>query len=594
METNSIETAEQILILFAHPALQRSRFNKAMIGEVKGLSGVTVHDLYQAYPDFDIDIDYEQKLVEEHDIIVLQHPLLWYSSPALVKEWLDMVLEHDWAYGQNGTALHDKKFLQAVTTGANESSYSKDGLNVYNIRETLAPFAMMAKLCGMEYLPPFVIHGTHSLGQDDIDLRAKEYKRFIVALRDGAIDFEKAKTYIRINSDMEAIIKPGYRLIMTGDFLSQAVIYLAAAVVSVPLSKRLGLGSVLGYLIAGIIVGPFGLGLVGEEREQVMHFAEFGVVMMLFLIGLELQPSLLWRMRGPILGLGGLQVVGTSMALGGVALWFGQPWQSAAAIGMTLALSSTAITLQTLNEKGLMQTDGGQSSFAVLLFQDIAVIPMLALFPALAIYTATTASSDGHASHTWIGALPAWAQALAVLAVISAIVVAGRFVVSYIFRFIAKSGLREIFTAAALLLIVGIALLMTGLGLSPALGTFLAGVVLANSEYRHELEADIEPFKGLLLGLFFIAIGASIDFGMVVSQPVMIGGLVATLIIGKFLLLLILGRIFTLSFDQCLLFAFALAQGGEFAFVLFSFAEQSGVLTSEITGGGGGGGGGGP
>ena len=370
---------------------------------------------------------------------------------------------------------------------------------------------------------------------------------------------------------------------MGGDFLSQAVIYLSAAVISVPLSKRLGLGSVLGYLIAGIIVGPFALGLVGEEREQVMHFAEFGVVMMLFLIGLELQPSLLWRMRGPIIGAGGGQVISTSILLGAIAYWFGQPWQAAAAIGMTLALSSTAITLQTLNEKGLMQTDGGQSSFAVLLFQDIAVIPMLALFPALAIHTATTSSSAAH-GHTWIEGLPAWGQALAVLAVVAMIILAGRFFVSYLFRFIAKSRLREIFTAAALLLIVGIALLMTGLGLSPALGTFLAGVVLANSEYRHELEADIEPFKGLLLGLFFIAIGASIDFGVVAREPGMIGGLVALLIIGKFLLLLILGRIFSMSFDQCLLFAFALAQGGEFAFVLFSFAEQSGVLTSEVTG----------
>ena len=220
---------------------------------------------------------------------------------------------------------------------------------------------------------------------------------------------------------------------MGGDFLSQAVIYLSAAVISVPLSKRLGLGSVLGYLIAGIIVGPFALGLVGEEREQVMHFAEFGVVMMLFLIGLELQPSLLWRMRGPIIGAGGGQVISTSILLGAIAYWFGQPWQAAAAIGMTLALSSTAITLQTLNEKGLMQTDGGQSSFAVLLFQDIAVIPMLALFPALAINTVDKHPSSAGHGHTWIEVLPAWAQALAVLAAISTIVVAGRFLVSHLF-----------------------------------------------------------------------------------------------------------------------------------------------------------------
>ncbi len=370
---------------------------------------------------------------------------------------------------------------------------------------------------------------------------------------------------------------------MTGDFLSHAVIYLAAAVISVPLSKRLGLGSVLGYLIAGILVGPFGLGLVGEEREQVMHFAEFGVVMMLFLIGLELQPSLLWRMRGPILGLGGVQVLVTSIVLGAIALHFGQPWQAAVAIGMTLALSSTAITLQTLKEKGLFQTDAGQNSFAVLLFQDMSLIPMLALLPALAIHAASDIAPSAH-NETWIEFLPAWAQALSVLAAMAVIVVAGRFLVSHFFRFIAKSRLREIFTAAALLLITGIAFLMTGLGLSPALGTFLAGVVLANSEYRHELEADIEPFKGLLLGLFFLAIGASIDFSILASKPMMIGGLVAMLISVKFILLLLLARIFALSFDQSLLFAFALAQGGEFAFVLFSFAEQSGVLTSDITG----------
>ena len=200
-------TTHRILILFAHPALQKSRFNKAMVEKIKGLPGVFLHDLYEAYPEFDIDIDFEQKLLEENDIIVLQYPLFWYSSPALIKEWLDMVLEHGWAYGSEGTALHGKKFMVAVTTGGPESVYAKEGMNRYTIKETLTPFVMTARLCGMDYLPPFVIHGTHALKQDDIEPLAEEYKRTIIALRDGTFDFEKADTYARINSDLDAVIK---------------------------------------------------------------------------------------------------------------------------------------------------------------------------------------------------------------------------------------------------------------------------------------------------------------------------------------------------------------------------------------------------
>jgi monovalent cation:proton antiporter-2 (CPA2) family protein len=369
-------------------------------------------------------------------------------------------------------------------------------------------------------------------------------------------------------------------------FFFQAVVYLGAAVVAVPLAKRLGLGSVLGYLIAGIGIGPFGLALVGTEGQDVMHFAEFGVVMMLFLIGLELQPALLWRMRGPILGLGGLQVTITTAALAGLGVAFGLPWQMALACGMTLALSSTAIVLQTLNEKGLLKTDGGQGSFAVLLFQDIAVIPMLAMLPLLA----TTAGQLGHGPATggghggnWVEGLPAWGKTLAVLGAVVAIVFVGRFLTRPVFRFIARTRLRETFTAAALLLVIGIALLMTRVGLSPALGTFLAGVVLANSEYRHELETDIEPFKGLLLGLFFIAVGASIDFHLIASKPSLVLGLVGVLIVVKFAVLFVLGRVFKMGLDQNLLFAFALAQGGEFAFVLFSFASQNSIIREDVT-----------
>ncbi|MBC8413648.1 MAG: cation:proton antiporter [Nitrospira sp.] len=371
---------------------------------------------------------------------------------------------------------------------------------------------------------------------------------------------------------------------MQGDgFFFQAFVYLTAAVVSVPIAKKAGLGSVLGYLLAGIIIGPFGLSFTGQGGQDVMHFAEFGVVMMLFLIGLELQPSLLWRLRGPILGMGGLQV-GLSVALiTSMAMLMGMTFKVSLAIGMTLALSSTAIVLQTLKEKSLMKTDAGQSSFAVLLFQDIAVIPMLAIMPLLASADlADTHIQAGHNGTVWIDGLPGWGHALAVIAVIAAIILAGMFLVRPFFRAIAKTQLRELFTAAALLLVIGIALLMSKVGLSPALGTFLAGVVLANSEYRHELEGDIEPFKGLLLGLFFIAVGSSIDFGLISSNPGQIGLIVGGLMCAKLVILLVLGRVFKMGNDQNILFAFSLAQGGEFAFVLFSFAVQNNVFSESL------------
>lgn len=366
-------------------------------------------------------------------------------------------------------------------------------------------------------------------------------------------------------------------------FFLQALIYLAAAVISVPIAKRLGLGSVLGYLIAGIAIGPYALGLIGEEGQDVLHFAEFGVVMMLFLIGLELQPSLLWRMRSSILGLGGLQVGLTAVAIAAVAMFVGLDWRSALAIGLILALSSTAIVLQTLQEKGLMKTGGGRSAFSVLLFQDLAVIPMLAVLPLLAHAESAHGGAGAGHSTTWVEGLPGWGAALVVAAVVASIVIGGRLLMRPAFRFIARAHVPEVFTAAALLLVVGIALLMTRVGLSPALGTFLAGVVLATSEYRHELEGDIGPFKGLLLGLFFISVGASIDFAQVVAKPGLIGGLVVGLIILKFGILVVLGRLFRLSQDQNLLFSFALAQAGEFAFVLFSFATQQGVLSRDVT-----------
>ena len=369
-----------------------------------------------------------------------------------------------------------------------------------------------------------------------------------------------------------------------GGILEQGVVYLGAAVVAVPVAKRLGLGSVLGYLLAGVLVGPAALGLVGDEGQDVMHFAEFGVVMMLFLVGLELEPSRLWRMRGQVAGLGGLQVLGTTLVVAAPALALGLPWRQALAVGLILAMSSTAIALQTLAEKGLLKADAGQRSFAVLLFQDLAVIPILALLPLLA--SPELALHAGGAAHDTgpLDALPGWLRGLAVLGAVGAVVLAGRFLVRPMMGAVARSGLREMFTAAALLIVVGVTLLMGLVGLSPALGAFLAGVVLANSEYRHELESDIEPFKGLLLGLFFIAVGASIDFGLLWDAPGQVAGLVGAVVLAKAALLVGLARAFGVSRDQGLVFALALSQVGEFAFVLFSFAEQNGVLPGSLTG----------
>ncbi|MES0881201.1 monovalent cation:proton antiporter-2 (CPA2) family protein [Roseibium sp. SCP14] len=369
------------------------------------------------------------------------------------------------------------------------------------------------------------------------------------------------------------------------EFLSDSFVYLCAAVIAVPIANRLGLGSVLGYLIAGVFIGPI-LGIVGSEATEVQHFAEFGVVMMLFLVGLELQPAMLWKMRQQLIGLGGLQVVGTTAVFTGAGFAFGLSWQSAIALGMILALSSTAIVLQTLNEKGWLKTQGGQSSFSVLLTQDIAVIPMLAVLPLLsggngAGYYGEELNGHGDAAAHGgeaLAVLPGWAQALIILGVIAAIIVAGRHLLRPVFRFIAEAHLREIFTATALLLVIGIALLMDFVGLSPALGTFLAGVVLSDSDYRHELEADIEPFKGLLLGLFFLTVGAGIDFNLLFGAPFTIIGLAIGVMLVKFALLFVLGTSFKLRGPDRWLFALGLAQAGEFAFVLFGFAASSGVL----------------
>lgn len=390
------------------------------------------------------------------------------------------------------------------------------------------------------------------------------------------------------------------------DFLMLAFVFLVAGVVAVPIASRLGLGSVLGYLIAGIAISPI-LAWLGVDVISIQHFAEFGVVMMLFLVGLELEPKLLWGMRTRLLGLGGGQVVLTSLAVMGIAMVLGQAWSVALAIGLVMALSSTAIVLQTLNEKGLMKSDGGQSSFSVLLTQDIAVIPMLAFIPLLALpelmdmgadvtgHTDTAhvqtagddhapnAGDDDHAtSMSLVEGLGPWQTALVTIGAVAAVVLGGSFLTSPVFRFVASANLRELFTATALMMVIGIALLMTLVGLSPALGTFLAGVVLANSQYRHELESDIDPFKGLLLGLFFMTVGAGINFGLLQENLAVIVALTLALIAVKVMVLLVLAAVFKIKGADRWLFALGLAQAGEFGFVLLSFTVANNVIPSAV------------
>ena len=380
-----------------------------------------------------------------------------------------------------------------------------------------------------------------------------------------------------------------------GGYFLQAFIYLCAAVIAVPIARRLGLGSVLGYLIAGIIIGPV-IGLVGSETQEIQHFAEFGVVMMLFLVGLELEPRMLWDMRARLLGLGGLQVLITAVLIAGSCLLLDVYWSIAVAIGLIFSLSSTAIVLQTLNEKGLVKTGGGRSSFSVLLFQDIAVIPMLALIPLLAfpelisgdpsaVQGAEGAHGDTghHEKMSLVASLPGWGHALVVLGAVATVLLGGHFLSRPLFRFIADSRLREIFTASALLLVIGIALLMTLVDLSPALGTFLAGVVLANSEFRHELESDIEPFKGLLLGLFFITVGAGIDFNILFGDFATVVQLTLGVMLLKGLVLYGLARLFHMNSADGWLFTLSLAQAGEFGFVLLSFSLQNDVIPADLS-----------
>lgn len=378
---------------------------------------------------------------------------------------------------------------------------------------------------------------------------------------------------------------------MTAEFMFITFTLFLAGVVAVPLASRFGLGSVLGYLIAGIGIGPV-LHRAGVDVIALQHFTEFGVVMMLFLIGLEMQPKMLWNMRARIFLMGGLQVSLTTIAVMGVAMLFDQPWTVALAIGLVFALSSTAIVNQTLSEKGLQHSDGGRASFSVLLFQDIAVIPMLALIPLLAMPELLDALHHGDAHATdhgesglnlnMVEGLSGWMTAIVTLGAVGLVILVGQHLTGPIFRYVSKARLRELFVSTALMMVVGIALLMTMVGLSPALGTFLAGVVMANSEYRHELESDIAPYKGIFLGVFFITVGASIDFYLLAENLVLIAGLTLGLIALKSTVILGVARIFNISGGDKWLFGLGLAQAGEFGFVLVSFTVANAVIPGAI------------
>jgi glutathione-regulated potassium-efflux system ancillary protein KefC len=353
-------------------------------------------------------------------------------------------------------------------------------------------------------------------------------------------------------------------------WLTNSLIYLGAAVFAVPLSRALGLGSIIGYLAAGIAIGPWGLGLVSNV-EDILHFAEFGVVLMLFLVGLELEPRRLWSLRRPIFGWGSAQVLGCAALLCAVGMVAGLPWRVSLVAALGLALSSTAIALQVMGERNLLPTSSGQSGFSILLFQDVAAIPILALLPLLG---GVADASEGGSR---------WVEAAKIVAVVGGIVLGGRLLLRPVLRWIAKSKTPEIFTAASLLLVVAIAALMQLVGLSMALGAFLAGVLLAESEYRRELETDIEPFKGLLLGLFFIAVGMSIDFGVLLKSP----GLMAAVVIGflslKGAVIYTLSRAMGIPMQERPVFTLLLAQGGEFAFVVFQAAAGAQVLSASTS-----------
>lgn len=347
--------------------------------------------------------------------------------------------------------------------------------------------------------------------------------------------------------------------------MHDVILFLSAAVIAVPLARKAGIGAVLGYLLAGMAIGPWGLRLINDV-EAVLHFSELGVVLLLFIIGLELNPGKLWQMRRPIFGLGALQVLLTAGLLMGLLLLLGFSWQSALISGLGLAMSSTAMGLQLMREYGMTRNDGGQSGFAILLFQDMAVVPVLALIPMLAVGASDTTD---------------WSMIAIRVGGVAALLLGGRYLLRPLFRMIANTGVREVFTAAALLVVLGTAFLMQAIGLSMALGTFLAGVLLAESEFRHELEIAIEPFKGLLLGLFFISVGMAVNLGILLTDPLWVALMVLVLVSVKAAVLFLVSILFRLRRTSRLQLSVVLSQGGEFAFVLFSAAAASRVIDSQ-------------
>ncbi|WP_276166721.1 monovalent cation:proton antiporter-2 (CPA2) family protein [Zobellia alginiliquefaciens] len=367
---------------------------------------------------------------------------------------------------------------------------------------------------------------------------------------------------------------------MTGSILFEAIVFLLGAIICVSIAKRLGLSSVLGYLLAGVLIGPYVLGFIGNEGEDILHFAEFGVVMMLFLIGLEIEPKNFWKMRKTIVGMGGIQVAGTMLLSYFLFILFDFDWKVALTFSMAVALSSTAIALQTIKEKGLLNTNFGASSFSILLFQDIVVIFMLGALPLLV--NTDIPAEESHSEHAnLLQNLPLGLQTLAILGSVVTIIITGRYLIVPLLRKVAKTGVRELLIAAALLIVFSISFLMELVGLSPALGAFLGGVVLSNSEFKHELESTLEPFKNLLLGLFFMAVGASINFIVIAKSPLTVGGILVAVIVLKALVLFITGSFFKLKLNQKLLLTFSLAQIGEFAFVLLSFAFSLNILEQD-------------
>jgi monovalent cation:H+ antiporter-2, CPA2 family len=368
---------------------------------------------------------------------------------------------------------------------------------------------------------------------------------------------------------------------MEGSILQNALIFLGISLLTVPIAKRLGIGSVLGYLFGGILIGPFVLGWIGNEGEDIMHAAEFGVVMMLFVIGLELNPASFWKMRKSIVGMGSGQMILSSIPIF-LVFYMGLQlsWQSSFALALTMAMSSTAIVLQTLKEKNLGNTSAGKASFSILLFQDIAVIPILAIIPLLATNIPEVNLESTH--HTWVDGLSAPLTTLVIIGVVAFILLVGKYAINPALHWIAKARMRELFTASALFIVIGVAWLMEQIGISAALGSFLAGVMLANSEFRHELESDIDPFKGVLLGLFFTAVGSTVNFELILNETTSILLFVGAIMLIKAGVLLLVGKLFKQKFDQLILLALLLCQMGEFGFVLVASISSYQMIEKEM------------